>query len=325
MKKGFLLLNILLLLAATLPAQTGEYAFNFLRLPASPHAAALGGNNISLIEDDLSLAMHNPALLVNVSDNTIDLSFMTYMSDCKVGGVAFSKTFGSRSSAALSARYADYGRFEGYTPDNIHTGTFTAKDIEAAATYSYMLSERWSGGVSGKFIYSKYETMSAIALGVDLGLNYYDANNDFSLSFACKNLGGQVKAFEDELEKIPLDFQVGLTKGFAHAPIRISAMLNNLHKWDKDDFYNADGSEDNFGTILLKHLTIGADILIGSNLYLAAGYNFRTGKELSTGKRGLNGFSIGAGLNVRKVKFNASYSQLHTSSSSLLFNIAYSL
>lgn len=325
MKTRHFFLSILFLLPSLLFAQGGETAFTFLRLPYSSHVAALGGNNISLIDDDLSLAMHNPALLVNVSDKTIDLSFMTYMSDCKVGGAAFNKTFGERSVAAISARFVDYGKFEGYTPDNIHTGTFTAKDIEIGGTYSYMLSERWSGGVTGKFIYSTYESMSAIALGVDLGLNYYHELHNLSLSLACRNLGGQVKAFEDKLEKIPLDFQVGITKGFNHAPIRLSAMLNNLHKWNKADFHNADGSEDNFGTLLLKHLTVGADILIGKNFYMALGYNYRSGKELSTGGRGFNGFSIGAGLNVRKIRFNASYSQLHSSSSSLLFNIAYSI
>lgn len=325
MKIRGIILNILLLLPITIFAQGGEYTFNFLRLPYSSHAAALGGNNISLIDDDISLAMHNPALLVNASDKTIDLSFMTYMSDCKVGGAAFNKTFENRSSAAINARYVDYGKFEGYTPDNIHTGTFTAKDIEIAGTYSYMLSDRWSGGVTGKFIYSKYETMHAIALGVDLGLNYYHEGYNLSLSLVGKNLGGQVKAFEDKLESIPMDFQFGITKGFNHAPIRLSAMLNNLHKWKKSDFYNADGSEDNFGTLLLKHLIVGANILIGKNFYIALGYNYRTSKELSTGKRSLNGFSLGAGLNVRKVRFNASYSQLHSSSSSLLFNIAYSI
>ena len=70
-------------------AQGGEYTFNFLRLPYSSHAAAVGGDNISLIEDDITLTMHNPALLVNVSDKTINISYMSYMGDCNVGGAAF--------------------------------------------------------------------------------------------------------------------------------------------------------------------------------------------------------------------------------------------
>ena len=100
-------------------AQGGESAFNFLKLPYSSHVAALGGSNISAIDDDLSLSMHNPALLINTADKTIDLSFMTYMSGSKVAGAAFNKTFGERSAGAVAARYIDYGKFydEAQTPN----------------------------------------------------------------------------------------------------------------------------------------------------------------------------------------------------------------
>ncbi|MBQ2290099.1 MAG: type IX secretion system protein PorQ [Bacteroidaceae bacterium] len=305
-------------------AQGGESAFNFLRLPYSSRVAALGGSNISVIDDDLSLSMHNPALLINATDKTLDLSFMTYMSGSKVAGAAFNKTFGERSAGAVAARYVDYGKFEGYTPDNIFTGTFRAMDIELDFIYSYLLSERWSGGVAGKFIYSQYESLNSLAIGVDLGLNYYDPDHDFSASLTFKNLGGQVMTFEEKHEIMPIDIQLGLTKRLAHAPILLSATLTDLHRWKSTHFYNADGSKDNFGELLLKHITLGADILIGDNFYASVGYNYRTSRELSTGK-GLAGFSLGAGLHINKVKFSASYSKLHVSSSSLLFNIAYSL
>lgn len=305
-------------------AQGGESAFNFLRLPYSSRVAALGGNNISVIDDDLSLSMHNPALLINATDKTLDLSFMTYMSGSKVAGAAFNKTFGERSAGAVAARYVDYGKFDGYTPDNIFTGTFRAMDIELDFIYCYLLSERWSGGVAGKFIYSQYESLNSLAIGVDLGLNYYDPDHDFSASLTFKNLGGQVMTFEEKHEIMPIDIQLGLTKRLAHAPILLSATLTDLHRWKSTHFYNADGSKDNFGELLLKHITLGADILIGDNFYASVGYNYRTNRELSTGK-GLAGFSLGAGLHINKVKFSASYSKLHVSSSSLLFNIAYSL
>ena len=305
-------------------AQGGESAFNFLRLPYSSRVAALGGNNISVIDDDLSLSMHNPALLINATDKTLDLSFMTYMSGSKVAGAAFNKTFGERSAGAVAARYVDYGKFDGYTPDNIFTGTFRAMDIELDFIYCYLLSERWSGGVAGKFIYSQYESLSSLAIGVDLGLNYYDPDHDFSASLTFKNLGGQVMTFEEKHEIMPIDIQLGLTKRLAHAPILLSATLTDLHRWESTHFYNADGSKDNFGELLLKHITLGADILIGDNFYASVGYNYRMSRELSTGK-GLAGFSLGAGLHINKVKFSASYSKLHVSSSSLLFNIAYSL
>ena len=319
------ILSLLLFLPLTINAQGGESAFNFLRLPYSSRAAALGGSNISVIDDDLSLAMHNPALLVNTADKTIDLSFMTYMSGSKVAGAAFNKHFGERSSGAVSARYVDYGKFDGYTEDNIYTGTFRAMDFELGVMYCYLLSNNWSGGVTGKLIYSQYESLKSLALGVDLGLNYYNPDIDFSASLTFKNLGGQVMTFEQKYELMPIDIQLGFTKRLSHAPILISATLVNLHKWRADDFYNADGSKDNFGEILLKHIVLGADVLIGKNFYASVGYNFRAGRELSVNSKSFDGFSLGAGLHINKVKFGVSYSKLHISASSLLFNLSYSL
>lgn len=315
----------LIALPLTTAAQSGDNVFNFLRLPYSARAAALGGCNISIIEDDITLAMHNPALLTNVSDRTINVNYMSYISDSKIAGAAFNMVFGERSSGAITARYVDYGKFEGYNEDNIYMGSFSAKDMEFAFIYSYLLSNYWSGGVSGKLIYSKYESLNSIALGVDLGLNYYDPNLGFSASFVIKNLGAQVKSFEDKNEKMPVDVQLGISKKLPHAPIRISATFTNLHKWGKNDFYNADGSEDSTTDILLKHLIIGADAILGDNFYASIGYNYRISKELSAGSSRWDGLSVGAGLNINKVKFGASYSKLHVSSSSFLFNLSYTL
>lgn len=326
MKKTInIVIAMLLLLPATAMAQDGSTAFNFLRLPYSSHAAALGGSNISLPDDDIMLAIHNPALLVNVSDRTLSLGYMTYMSDSKVAGAAFNKMFGERSSAALSARYVDYGNFDGYTEDNIATGSFTAKDIELSGIYSYLLSDRWSGGITGKFIYSKYESFSAVALGVDLGINYFDEDNDFSASFVLRNLGGQVKAFEDKSESMPFDMQIGFTKRLAHAPLRLSLTLTNLHKWSKNDFYNADGKEDSFGDLLLKHAVFGADMLFGENFYASLGYNLRIADELSAEGTKWDGLTAGAGITLKRIKIGLSYSKLHVSSSSFLFNASYTL
>ena len=53
---------LLTLFAAVMRAQESQTEYNFLRLPVSAHAAALGGENITIIEDDPSLMFSNPAL-----------------------------------------------------------------------------------------------------------------------------------------------------------------------------------------------------------------------------------------------------------------------
>ena len=79
MKKELITLLVATLGVASMQAQESQTAYNFLRLPVSAHAAALGGDNITIIEDDASLMFHNPALLSSVGDKTLGLNFMSYM------------------------------------------------------------------------------------------------------------------------------------------------------------------------------------------------------------------------------------------------------
>ncbi len=52
--------------ACTSMAQESKTVYNFLRLPVSAHAAALGGENITLTDDDATQLFHNPALISGV-------------------------------------------------------------------------------------------------------------------------------------------------------------------------------------------------------------------------------------------------------------------
>ena len=76
-------------LCAKTKAQGNTSIFDFLNLPTSSHAMALGGKNISLIEDDASLIFHNPALMSSVSDKTLNFNFLTYMQGSKAGNVSY--------------------------------------------------------------------------------------------------------------------------------------------------------------------------------------------------------------------------------------------
>jgi hypothetical protein len=74
---------------------------------------------------------------------------------------------------------------------------------------------------------------------------------------------------------------------------------------------------------LLKHFIIGADIFPTHNTYISVGYNFLQHSELkSSTKRSLAGFSIGAGLQVNRIKVGVSYGKYHIAASSLMMSFA---
>ena len=300
---------------STLSAQESQTAYNFLRLPVSAHAAALGGDNISLVDDDATLIFQNPALINDVSDRTINLNFMTYMEGAKTASAAFLKAAGDRGTWGVTAQYMDYGSMKETTTDNQELGTFSARDIAIGGTFAYALTNELSGGVTAKFITSYIGSYNSLALGVDLGINYYHEDYDLSLSAVARNLGGQFKAYKDDFDRIPLDLQIGATKRIGHSPLRVSATMSRLNDWSEG-----------FG----RHFAIGADVLLGQSIYVAAGYNFRRAGEMKiSDAEGSSahgaGLSIGAGLSLERFKLHVAYAKYHVSASSILINISYAL
>ena len=306
---------IFILFSYPLVAQESETAYNFLRLPVSAHVAALGGEAVSLPDDDATIIFHNPALINFVTDKTINLNYMTYMEGCKLASASFIKGLTDRSSWGAQAQYMDYGSMKQTTSDNTILGDFSARDIAIGGTFAYALTDKLDGGITARFITSKIASYSSLAVGVDLALNYFDAAHEFSAALVAKNLGGQVKAYDDEFEKIPFDLQLGVTKRLSNAPFRFSVTLSRLTDWSEA-----------FG----RHLSIGADILLSDQIYIAAGYNFRRAHEMkisdSDGSSAHGaGLSLGAGLHLERFKLQIGYSKYHVSASSLLFNVSYTL
>mgnify|MGYP004419882071 CR=1 FL=1 len=178
--------------------------------------------------------------------------------------------------------------------NNVQMGEFSAKDIAVAGYFSYMLGKNFVGGITAKFITSYIGDYNSIGMGVDLGINYYDPDHEWSISAVAKNLGGQLKAYDEEYDKMPIDLQMGVSKQFPNMPFRLSLTLVNLNNWDVN---------------FKEHLVGGVEILL-SNIWIGAGYNFRRASEMkiqssndSSSSHGA-GLSLGAGLNLERFHLN---------------------
>lgn len=315
MKKALFVFLMMLGISSLHAQNESQTEYNFLRLPVSAHAAALGGDNITVIENDEALIFHNPALLTSVNDKTINLNYMNYMSGANMASASFNRIVKERASWAVSAQYVNYGKMKEVDENNVQTGEFSAKDLSFAGYFSYMLTNRLTGGISARLITSYLGSYNSIGFGVDLGLNYYDSDHEWSLALVLKNLGGQLKAYHDNFERMPFDIQMGVTKRFTGTPFRLHATLVDLNHLDYK---------------FLNHIVVGADVLLTESIWIGGGYNFRRADEMKiTTTNGSSshgaGFSFGAGLNLERFKLNLAYGKYHVSSSSLVLNIAYEL
>jgi hypothetical protein len=321
-RRGMALFGCLFLCTFSLLAQAGKSTFDFLLLPNSVHASALGGNNVSIIENDLSLVYQNPGLLGQEMNMTFNASYMAYIADIGMGNIAFAKSLGERSSWGVGFTYANYGKMLETNQEQI-IGDLNASDISGNIFFSRDLTEKIRGGVAAKMVYSNYAHTTAIGLGVDLGLSYFDPEHNVSVGLVGKNLGRQIKSYEEELTNLPWDIQLGFSKKVSRAPIRYSITGIYLNEWK---FYNLQGEKDAFMKTLFKHLVVGLDFLPSDNLWIALGYNVRRGSDLglSEGNK-MAGFTVGAGLKVKAFSFGCSVGQYYPSATSFMFSVSTSL
>ena len=307
--------TVLLCLTLLAEAQESQTVYNFLRLPVSAHVAALGGDNTTLAEDDATLIFHNPALINNVTDRTLNLNFMTYMEGAATGSASFVRAAGEYGTWGVTGQYMNYGTMKEMTASGQQTGEFSAKDIAVGGSFAYALNERFTGGITAKFVASYIGQYNSLGAAVDLGINYYNSDSELSISAVARNLGGQLSAYEDDFERMPFDLQVGFTKRLLRSPLRLSVSLVRLNDW-----------EYGFG----KHLVVGADVILTPQFYIAAGYNAMRAAEMKISTADDSsahgaGLSFGGGMQLERLKLHVAYAKLHVSAYSLLVNLSYSL
>ncbi|WP_301185037.1 type IX secretion system protein PorQ, partial [uncultured Muribaculum sp.] len=196
-------------------------AYSFLDITSSSHVYGLGGVNVSLIDDDINIVEQNPALLGPELGSQLGVNYMRYIGSSNFAGVKYGHSAGTHGAWAASMQYFGYGEMKSTDVTGSVTGTFSPKDICFSGTYSHDITTALRGGVTLKGVYSDYEAYSAFALAVDLGLNYYDGDNDMSLSLVVTNLGGQLKRFNEVYERLPVDVRIGWSQGLHGLPFRL--------------------------------------------------------------------------------------------------------
>lgn len=333
MKFRLSIIAVLLLCAAGMRAQDGSTAYNFLNVSSSAKVYGLGGVNISLVDDDITVIDQNPALLGPEMSNMVALNYMRYIGGSNFAGLRYGHSAGEHGAWAAHIQYFGYGSMKETLPDGSIVGSFSPKDVSFGGTYSHDITDRLRGGIDMNLLYSGYADYTAFAIATDLGINYYDPDRDMSLSLVVANLGGQVKRFNDTYDRLPFDVRLGWSQALGSLPLRLSVTAWNLTKWHLPYVDAGDGSDSSewktknkFMSNLFRHLVFGLDLITSPNYYISLGYNYKTRTDMSTYTRSfISGFSLGAGLKVSNFGLGLAFAQPHNGATTLMFNISYNL
>lgn len=320
MKKIPVILFMLLLMAASATAQRGgESVYSFLQLTNAARVSALGGENVSLSDDDINLVFHNPALLSSRMDQHMNLNYVNYFAGVNYGYASYAFNRAGIGTFAGGIHYVDYGSFERTDEFGISDGTFRASEYALNLVYARSLIDSvLTVGVNVKPLFSIYEQYTSLGLVADVGLLYTNFSSNTSVGLAIKNFGVQIVSFSGTRERVPFEIQAGLTQGLAHAPFRFNIQLQHLERWDLtydkvDDSSILFGGEqevtnrfDVLADQLMRHVVVGVELLLGENFHFDLGYNYKRRQEMKMDNRpGMVGFSWGFGF--RMSKFHMAY------------------
>ncbi|MGE5352434.1 MAG: PorV/PorQ family protein [Acidobacteriota bacterium] len=199
----FGLVIILLILAATQSVfasggnRNGTAGASELLIPVGTRGIAMGGATLTNATG-LEALYWNPANLARSTNSTnVMLSQMNFIADIGVSYGAVSTNIEGFGAVGLSIKGLSMDDIATTTVDNPDgTGqTFKPQYLTVGITYSKMLSDRISVGLTGNYISEKIDRVSATGFAFNIGISYQNLGNINGLSFAVvmKNLGPQMQ------------------------------------------------------------------------------------------------------------------------------------
>jgi hypothetical protein len=300
----------------------GNSTYNFLELPVSARAAALGGTYVGVNDGDLGLAATNPSFLDTSENNHFIMTYTPLFAGIDYGYVAYAHSFANIGTFDLGVKDISYGTFTQADAAGNITGTFTAGEYLFNLGYGRSLKDSlFSAGVNVKFVYSALDQWYSWGAMVDFGVSYVSPDRCFFLGAVIQNVGTQVKDYTPgDKESIPLDADLGVSYKFKHAPFRLNLVATHLQTWtltysDPTDTQTVNpltgekivtNGSTTFFNNLGRHLVGSVELLLGKNFAIRYGYNYEMRQELAlTSEPSLAGMS--AGFEMKIYKFHISY------------------
>jgi hypothetical protein len=174
----------------------GTASGEFLLLGAGARGNALGGA-FAAIATDVSALYYNPAGIAMIDKAGVMLGTQDYIASTRYswGGAAFPFAGGSRTIGFQIGTFGfkDQPVYTEEQPDG-NGATYSVSETFIGGTFAQNFSDRFSAGLTLKYVNDKLGTVSGNAFGVDFGTNFHASLNDHPVkfSFTLANLGSNL-------------------------------------------------------------------------------------------------------------------------------------
>jgi len=314
-----------------------------MKLPYSARITALGGNLITVRDNDLSLTIQNPAALNSEMHNSISIQQNAYFSGLTYGYASYAHHVKNKPVTVHgSIQYISHGKFKRTFSNGDSNGEFSASEFALGGGISYKATDKLSFGTNQKIVMSYLESYNSYGWISDWAAMYVDTSKRISFSFVLRNLGTQISTYANNknFQPLPFDAQFGFSHRLKYLPLRFSIIAHHLHKWDmryddpelrEDNEFSGSGVNNNpnltAGDVvdnIFRHLIFNFELLLGKKevLRLRVGYDRLKQGELGVvGLRTLSGISGGFGVKIYKFNIDYGFSVYHISGTMHHFGI----
>ncbi|MBN2017301.1 MAG: PorV/PorQ family protein [Candidatus Cloacimonetes bacterium] len=280
MKKFFLLVMSFTITTGlfAISEDAGTTAFNFLNIPMGARGAGMG-NSFTAVSDDALAPFWNAAGLPNVRAKLLQVTYINYFAGYNGGAASYTMPLKEGSTIAVFSKFMGVGGIPKTGIDGnqnlVDLGTFGSYDVMLGVSYGKYLSEIINWGVNLKVISETIDEYSSQAVAADVCILHQSPNPRLKIGLAARNLGMQLSKFDQEKEKLPLTFSLGLAY-----KLNTGVLALDVHKPMHTNFYGTIGLETTFQnkfTVRAGYRTNASDWKVGSGIDFLSGISAGVG------------------------------------------------
>ena len=250
----------------------GTSGAQFLKIPISARAAAMGGAYVGICQDATSV-FWNPAGIANVKSHSAHFSHTKWFDTFDVNAASYVYNAGSFGVLAASVLMLGMDNME-VTNEFAPNGSglfFDAQDLALGISYARNLTDRFRVGLTARYIQQRIWNETANSISFDVGTQYQLDFQHLTLAMSMSNFGPDMKfdgpdlsvkyddnpkfpnrliptRLETEYYPLPLNFEFGIAMDlvrsqFARAVVAVDAIHPNdnrerIHFGTEVSFYD---------------------------------------------------------------------------------------
>jgi len=274
-----LLMTLTCLAQAQTSDRAGSVGALFLKLGVSPRAAAMGNTYVA-VADDITGVFLNPVSIVNLEGCQFFVSELDYLVDMKAVAGVFSFPMPPRIGGVGAVHYTGFlsGDMKMTTAEDIDGEAtdrdFSWNDLAVGATYARNFTDKFSVGLSAKYVRTDVAKYYSQTFAFDVGTLYKTGFRHLRLGMSATNFGPDMK-FNGKYANTYISgiWRVSVPEEYGYYPLPISLQVGIADELYTNEQLRLTGALDfSHPNDLAERIHVGAELAYNEMLFLRGGF-----------------------------------------------------